>query len=215
MSTTRPNPRAARTGRDDRRRSRATARVPGRSPGSVACPRSGRAPRRATGPRRQRRRAGDAGRSRTSRCRARSRGPAGLGAQLAGDLAAPGGTAQRGSASRVVTLGLLPGRVGLVRTRHVLSTLGFVAEQLGDPATAVAAHTEALAEARRVDDAKAAAAALVGLAGAAVAAGDLDTGRQRLEEALSLRQTVAGPPTAVERFDLERIAAALAIHDRD
>ncbi|HSB85197.1 MAG TPA: tetratricopeptide repeat protein [Ilumatobacteraceae bacterium] len=90
-----------------------------------------------------------------------------------------------------------------------LRNLGFIAEQQGDGAAAIPFHTDAIAESRRVNDQRGIAAGLEGLAGAAAVMGEPDRARALLSEAEQLRAAGAGPPTAIERFDLDRIQAVL------
>jgi tetratricopeptide (TPR) repeat protein len=90
----------------------------------------------------------------------------------------------------------------------VLTELGFVAEQGGDPVAARAFHLEGLAVARKLGDPRAVAWALEGLAGAQGLAGRHHRAAQLLGTADAVRQAAQAPLSPAEQGDADRICAA-------
>ncbi|MFI6024423.1 BTAD domain-containing putative transcriptional regulator [Amycolatopsis magusensis] len=125
-----------------------------------------------------------------------------LGARRRGDL----DNAERHLRRWVDWLRQVDGEPGLAL---VFAELGFVAEQRGDAAAALALHTDGLAAAHRIGDPRAVALALEGLAGAAAIGGDHAEARRLLAEAEGLRESVGAPLPAAERLDVDRIRTAL------
>ncbi|PZG23317.1 BTAD domain-containing putative transcriptional regulator [Nonomuraea aridisoli] len=91
----------------------------------------------------------------------------------------------------------------------LLAELGFAAEQRGDADLAVSLHSQSLEAARADGDARAEALALEGLAGARLLQGDPDEAVRLLRTARALREQAAAPLPAAERFDVDRITAAI------
>ncbi|WP_433335335.1 BTAD domain-containing putative transcriptional regulator [Spirillospora sp. CA-294931] len=91
----------------------------------------------------------------------------------------------------------------------VLAELGFVAEQRGDAARALALHTEGLAAARATGNPRATALAQEGLAGALSLQGDLAKARRHLAAATRARDSAGAPLPPAERHDISRIQARL------
>ncbi|MGX1805842.1 ATP-binding protein [Nocardia sp. NPDC055321] len=87
----------------------------------------------------------------------------------------------------------------------LLAESGFLAEQLGDAATALARHREGLAVARAGADPRAVALALEGLAGAHALAGRPELAARLLGTAARARESVGAPLPAAERTDVDRI----------
>jgi predicted ATPase/DNA-binding SARP family transcriptional activator len=84
-----------------------------------------------------------------------------------------------------------------------LALLGFATECLGDPSRAEELHAEALAAARQLGDERLVALAVEGLAGVAVARGDLERGASLLGAADHLRDlngASSGPASDVDRI---------------
>jgi hypothetical protein len=84
-----------------------------------------------------------------------------------------------------------------------LALLGFATECLGDPSRAEELHAEALAAARQIGDERLVALAVEGLAGVAVARGDLERGASLLGAADHLRDlngASSGPASDVDRI---------------
>ncbi|MFE3451733.1 BTAD domain-containing putative transcriptional regulator [Nonomuraea sp. NPDC059194] len=98
----------------------------------------------------------------------------------------------------------------------VLAELGFVAEQRGDAATALALHLQGLTAARASDDPRAVALALEGLAGAHSLAGRHELAAHLLATATATRRAVGAPLPAAERGDVDRIESRVrqALGDR-
>ncbi|MEU7893212.1 BTAD domain-containing putative transcriptional regulator [Nonomuraea sp. NPDC049152] len=90
-------------------------------------------------------------------------------------------------------------------TALVMAELGFVAEQRGDAATALALHLQGLAAARASGDPRAVALALEGLAGAHSLAGRHELAARLLASAAATRRAVGAPLPAAERGDVDRI----------
>src|SRR5690606_35554012 len=84
--------------------------------------------------------------------------------------------------------------------------LGFLAEQRGDAAAALEAHTAGLADAEATGDPRALALGLEGVAGARALAGDAALAARLLGAAAAARDSVAGPLPPAERGDVERAA---------
>lgn len=93
---------------------------------------------------------------------------------------------------------------------HSLAELGFIAELRGDPDRARALHDEGLAVARGTGDPRAVALAQEGLAGAAALAGEIEEARRLLAAATAARAAAGAPLPEQERFDVDRIAAAIS-----
>lgn len=91
----------------------------------------------------------------------------------------------------------------------ILAELGFAAEQRGDAEQARALHEEGLAAAEAVGDPRAIALAYEGLAGVEALTANPTEARRLLAEAATLRTSVGTPLPTGERFDVDRIAAAL------
>jgi predicted ATPase/DNA-binding SARP family transcriptional activator len=89
-----------------------------------------------------------------------------------------------------------------------LRELGLLAEQRGDAATALARHRESFAIALGVNDGRAQALALEGLAAAAALAGRAGDAASLLGAAAATREAVGAPLPAAERADVERASAA-------
>ncbi|MET0131958.1 MAG: BTAD domain-containing putative transcriptional regulator [Kibdelosporangium sp.] len=87
----------------------------------------------------------------------------------------------------------------------VLAELGFVAEQRGDAAAALALHHESLALARKVGDPRAVALSLEGVAGARALAGQHDQAALLLGCAAWAREAAGAPLPSAERGDVDRI----------
>ncbi|MFC4128476.1 BTAD domain-containing putative transcriptional regulator [Nocardia rhizosphaerae] len=98
---------------------------------------------------------------------------------------------------------------------HSLAELGFIAELRGDPDRARALHDEGLTVARSTGDPRAVALAQEGLAGAAALAGHIDEARLLLAAATDARAETGAPLPDEERFDVDRIAAAIAATVRE
>ncbi|TDB99226.1 BTAD domain-containing putative transcriptional regulator [Actinomadura sp. 7K534] len=120
-------------------------------------------------------------------------------------------------------LGWLHGIGGTAGIAFLHAQLGYIAEERGDAAAALALHTEGLARARAVGDPRAVALALEGLAGAralageqaaagdpAAAAASLAEAEALLAEAAELRAPAGGPLPAAERRDVDRALARIA-----
>jgi tetratricopeptide (TPR) repeat protein len=90
----------------------------------------------------------------------------------------------------------------------VRGELGYIAEQRGEAAKAVARHREAFAIASSVADIRAQAAALEGIAGAAALAGRPAEAATLLGAAAAAREAVGAPRPPAERTDVDRAAAA-------
>ncbi|MEV4163864.1 BTAD domain-containing putative transcriptional regulator [Nonomuraea dietziae] len=96
----------------------------------------------------------------------------------------------------------------------LLAELGFVAEQRGDRAGATAHHLLGLRIARSIEEPRAMALSLEGLAGAAALAGDADGGgcaAMLLGAAQAARLSVDAPLPRAERGDVDRITAAAKV----
>ncbi|TDD36795.1 AfsR/SARP family transcriptional regulator, partial [Nonomuraea terrae] len=91
----------------------------------------------------------------------------------------------------------------------ILAELGFVAEQRGDAAAALASQRRALEAARKVGDPRAIALALEGLAGALALDGHPERAARYLGRATALRDSVGAPLPPAERGDVDRIETAL------
>ncbi|GAA1987143.1 BTAD domain-containing putative transcriptional regulator [Nocardiopsis rhodophaea] len=98
------------------------------------------------------------------------------------------------------------GQPGLALT---LAQLGFVAEQRGDAAHALALHLEGYEAARSTGDPRAIALALEGLAGAQALTGHLLHAAELLGCAAASRDAVGAPLPSAERSDVDRISAAV------
>ncbi|MEJ3657866.1 BTAD domain-containing putative transcriptional regulator [Actinomycetes bacterium KLBMP 9759] len=94
----------------------------------------------------------------------------------------------------------------------IIAELGFVAEQRGDAETAMRLHEEGLALARSTGDPRAIALAQEGLAGAHALAGDHAEALRLLDAAARNRESAGAPLPTAERFDVDRITAALREH---
>ncbi len=103
-----------------------------------------------------------------------------------------------------------PGSEPDVARTIALSELGFVAEQLGDPAAARSSHLESLAAARQLVDPQAVAQALTGLAGAHALDARPDLAARLLGAADAARRGAGASPVpgAGESADTDRITAA-------
>jgi len=103
-----------------------------------------------------------------------------------------------------------PGSEPDVARTIALSELGFVAEQLGDPAAARSAHLESLAAARQLGDPQAVAQALTGLAGAHALDARPGLAARLLGAADAARRGAGASPVpgAGESPDTDRITAA-------
>ncbi|GAA3413525.1 hypothetical protein [Streptosporangium vulgare] len=95
----------------------------------------------------------------------------------------------------------------LVHLPMILVELGFVFEERGDAATALATHLESFTTAREFDAFRDMARALEGLAGALSLAGEQDHAAQLLGAAASARLATAMPLAPAERGDVDRITA--------
>lgn len=91
----------------------------------------------------------------------------------------------------------------------VLAELGFVAEQRGDVVAARRWQDEGFEIARKSGDQRAIALALEGLAGVEALAGDHRKAAELLTQAAAARESVGRPLPPAERFDVDRIAAAI------
>lgn len=91
---------------------------------------------------------------------------------------------------------------------NVLNELGFLADQRGDAATAAKLQQESHDVAQRQQAPRDIAVALVGLAGAAVLAGDATEAARLLGRADAIHATVGAERAPAELFDLDRITAA-------
>ncbi|WP_084211418.1 BTAD domain-containing putative transcriptional regulator [Pseudonocardia acaciae] len=89
----------------------------------------------------------------------------------------------------------------------ILAELGFLAEQRGDPVGALELHLDGLRIARGVDDPRAVALALEGIAGAHSLAGRHEDAARLLGAGAALRERTGAPLPAAERGDVDRIAA--------
>jgi predicted ATPase len=89
----------------------------------------------------------------------------------------------------------------------ILTELGFVAEQRGDAAAAIALHLEALDLASGFDSAREMTIALDGLAGALSLDGRHDQAARLLGAAAAARESSSLPPAPAERADIDRITA--------
>ncbi|MEV6278571.1 BTAD domain-containing putative transcriptional regulator [Nocardia sp. NPDC051832] len=94
---------------------------------------------------------------------------------------------------------------------HGLAELGFLAELRGDAEQARVHHDEGMAAAQSTGDPRAVALALEGLAGAAVLAGHTARARELLAEAATARRGAGAPLPEAERFDVDRIEAAMRV----
>ena len=90
----------------------------------------------------------------------------------------------------------------------VLTELGFLAEQRGDPAEARRLHLEGFATARARGERRMVALALEGLAGAVGSAGQHRAAARLLGVADSIRRSVSVPAAPSERAEIDRIAAS-------
>lgn len=95
---------------------------------------------------------------------------------------------------------------GVVNT---LAELGFVAEQRGDAAEALACHIAGFERASELGNQRSAALALEGLAGAQMVAGRPVRAARLLGTAAALRERAEAPAPAPERPDIERITEAV------
>ncbi|MEU7719524.1 BTAD domain-containing putative transcriptional regulator [Streptomyces tibetensis] len=91
----------------------------------------------------------------------------------------------------------------------VLAELGFIAEQRGDAARALACHRDGLAAAATTKDPRSVALALEGLAGAYSLSGATERATRLLGTAAATRERAGAPHPPAERGDVERIAARL------
>ncbi|WP_405796863.1 BTAD domain-containing putative transcriptional regulator [Streptomyces sp. NBC_01506] len=87
----------------------------------------------------------------------------------------------------------------------VLAELGFVAEQRGDAATALATHLDGLTAARAIGDPRAVALALEGLSGAQTLAGRAESAALLLGAATAARRAAGASLPPAERTDVDRI----------
>jgi hypothetical protein len=87
----------------------------------------------------------------------------------------------------------------------ILTELGFIAELRGDADAARALHRDGYATALAAGDARRAARALDGLAGAAALAGDHHRAARLLGAAARTREAAGGPLPPAEGGDVERI----------
>ncbi|MEW9556076.1 AfsR/SARP family transcriptional regulator, partial [Nonomuraea sp. NPDC050783] len=91
----------------------------------------------------------------------------------------------------------------------ILAELGFAAEQRGNAREALELQLRALEAAREVGDPRAVALALEGLAGARALAGRPEAAALLLGHATALRASVGAPLPPGERFDVDRVTAAV------
>ena len=91
----------------------------------------------------------------------------------------------------------------------ILTELGFIAELRGDADAARALHQDGYAAALAGGDARRAARAIDGLAGAAALAGDHHRAARLLGAAARTREAAGGPLPPAERRDVERITHAV------
>ena len=91
----------------------------------------------------------------------------------------------------------------------ILAELGFIAEQRGDPADARRLHLDGWRIARRLDDPRAVALALEGLAGAEALGGRHGHAARLLGAAAAARDAVGAPLPKAERGDVDRIEATI------
>ena len=91
----------------------------------------------------------------------------------------------------------------------ILAELGFVAEQRGDPAGALALHLEGWHLVKVLGDPRAVALALEGLAGAEALAGRHDRAALLLGTSAAVRDAVGAPLPKAERGDVDRIEVAV------
>ncbi|GLW66748.1 SARP family transcriptional regulator [Actinomadura rubrobrunea] len=89
----------------------------------------------------------------------------------------------------------------------ILAELGFVAEQRGDGAAALALHREGLEAARATDDPRAVALALEGVAGALSLVGRHERAARLLGAAAAAREAAGAPLPPAERGDVDRVSA--------
>ncbi|MBC6462234.1 BTAD domain-containing putative transcriptional regulator [Actinomadura sp. HBU206391] len=89
----------------------------------------------------------------------------------------------------------------------ILTELGFVAEQRGEAAVALALHLESLDLTARFAGSRDMPSALDGLAGALALAGDHDRAARFLGAAAAIRVSGSVPATAAEQGDIDRITA--------
>ncbi|HEX2317092.1 MAG TPA: BTAD domain-containing putative transcriptional regulator [Thermomonospora sp.] len=94
-------------------------------------------------------------------------------------------------------------------TALIHAELGFIAEMRGDVETALTHHEAGHVAARSMGDPRAIALALEGLAGAEALRGDHERAAGLLAEACALREAAGAPLPQAERFDVDRITAAL------
>ncbi|TDE19474.1 BTAD domain-containing putative transcriptional regulator [Actinomadura sp. 6K520] len=122
-------------------------------------------------------------------------------------------------------LGWLHGIGGTAGLAFLHAQLGYIAEERGDAAAALAFHTEGLAEARATGDPRAIALALEGTAGARSLAGEhagdhaeadslMSDAGALLAEAAALREAAGAPLPAAERRDVDRALARIARRGR-
>ncbi|MFI0355858.1 BTAD domain-containing putative transcriptional regulator [Actinomadura sp. 9N407] len=90
----------------------------------------------------------------------------------------------------------------------LLAEFGFTAELRGDGARAAAYHQRGLEIARTLDDPRALALSLEGLAGALLLSGEADRAALLLGSADAARRSVDAPLPAAERGDVDRVTAA-------
>ncbi|WP_199725811.1 BTAD domain-containing putative transcriptional regulator [Nocardiopsis sp. Huas11] len=90
-----------------------------------------------------------------------------------------------------------------------LAELGMCAEARGDAAAARDLHAQGLEAARRVGDPRAVAMALEGLAGADALDGEGERAARLLGAAARAREETGAPLPSAERFDVDRITAAV------
>ncbi len=91
----------------------------------------------------------------------------------------------------------------------ILAELGFIAELRGDKKTALSLHLEGYAIAQEVNDPRAIALALEGLAGAEALAGNHTSAARLLGAAMHARESVGHPLPPGQRDDIDRITATI------
>ncbi|MFC0114659.1 BTAD domain-containing putative transcriptional regulator [Kibdelosporangium aridum] len=91
----------------------------------------------------------------------------------------------------------------------ILAELGFIAELRGETKTALNLHLEGYAIAQEVNDPRAVALALEGLAGAEALAGNHTSAARLLGAAMHARESVGHPLPPGQRDDIDRITAAI------
>ncbi|MFD0580310.1 BTAD domain-containing putative transcriptional regulator [Dactylosporangium darangshiense] len=89
----------------------------------------------------------------------------------------------------------------------IISELGFLAEQRGEAANALALHLESLDIAAKFDTSRGMAIAFDGVAGALALAGRHDRAARLLGAAAAMRESSSTPLVLAERVDIERITA--------